>query len=345
MTTTAPTLPSTPHTPPPRWLGALLVAYVALLLAGLATANGWVEALAALVLVTLLLSPGLRRRSGFAWALWLLACAGCAALTARGHGRLALDLLPVFVNSALCFLFARTLARGREPLIARIIDVLEGRDRLALPRVAAYARALTLAWALLFGVQATILFALIAFAAPDGLLAVFGLRPPHALSGDGWRWYLHVGSYAMVLAFLVLEYAFRRRHLAHLPHAPLLRFVARLARRWPALVRRFAEDGERSTPAPIELRERFRVAATHPSLAGHFPGDPIVPGVVLLDRVAAALERAGGGGFSRIGAVKFVSPLRPDEDAELCVSRDGVRLRFRIERAGSIIVSGEGEVA
>lgn len=244
MSATAPTSPSTPHVSRSRALAGSLVVYFVLLLAALATANAWLEALAALTLISLLLSPGLRRRGAGAWALWLLACASCAALAACGRGRLALDLLPVFVNAALCGLFARTLRRGREPLVARIIGVLEGRERLALPRVAAYARGLTLAWALLFGAQAAILLALIAFAVPDGLLASLGLQAPLAVGGAAWRWYLHVGSYALVLAFLLIEYAIRRVHLAHLPHLPMPLFIARLARRWPALVRRFADDAD-----------------------------------------------------------------------------------------------------
>ena len=31
----------------------------------------------------------------------------------------------------------------------------------------------------------------------------------------------------------------------------------------------------------------FRIAADHPCLPGHFPGQPVVPGVVVLDRVLA----------------------------------------------------------
>jgi len=94
-----------------------------------------------------------------------------------------------------------------------------------------------------------------------------------------------------------------------------------------------------------EIVEPVRIAAAHPSFPGHFPGHPIVPGVILLDRIAAAIERAGGGRLARIASVKFLAPLGPDEDAELRVQRDGARVRFRIERAGSPILRGEGELA
>ena len=151
------------------------------------------------------------------------------------------DATPVLVNAALCVLFGSTLARGREPLIARIIDVIEGAARLALPRVSAYARALTQAWTLLFGVQAVVLATLVACIEPEGVFARFGAAPPLHV-GDGGRWYLHFGSYALVGAFMLAEYAFRRWHLREIPHAPLPVFLAQLARRWPALVRRFADD-------------------------------------------------------------------------------------------------------
>lgn len=90
--------------------------------------------------------------------------------------------------------------------------------------------------------------------------------------------------------------------------------------------------------------ETIRIPAQHPSLAGHFPGCPVVPGVLLLDCVAAAIERAGAGRFRRIHAVKFMAPLLPEQDAQVSVAIDGSRARFRIERDGIALVSGEGEL-
>ncbi len=226
----------------PRGAAIALIAYLAVLLLALASGLVWLEDIAALLLATLLLWPGLRGRSIVAGVLWATAALGILALSMSGRGRLALDFMPVMVNAALCHLFARTLAKDRQPLIARLIAVLESPQRLELPRVENYARSLTLAWALLFGAQAALLTVLILCAVPDGLLAAFGVKPPVDVSGSLWRWYLHLGSYATVLGFLIVEYAYRRWHLRHIAHVSLPVFVTRLVRRWPALVQSVVND-------------------------------------------------------------------------------------------------------
>lgn len=51
----------------------------------------------------------------------------------------------------------------------------------------------------------------------------------------------------------------------------------------------------------------------HPAFAGHFPGAPIVPGVVLLDETLQAIANATGVPLvaCELRAVKFLSPLTP----------------------------------
>lgn len=92
-------------------------------------------------------------------------------------------------------------------------------------------------------------------------------------------------------------------------------------------------------------RETFVIAADHPSLPGHFPGRPVVPGVLLLDRVAAALERWQGRAPAGLPQVKFLQPLLPGQHAELDLRRDGARFAFRIVHDGADIATGTLEAA
>jgi 3-hydroxyacyl-[acyl-carrier-protein] dehydratase len=99
------------------------------------------------------------------------------------------------------------------------------------------------------------------------------------------------------------------------------------------------------TDSAREWTESLRIPATHPSLPGHFPGEPIVAGVILLDRVSARLEREGLGVMCRISAVKFRSPLLPEEMAELHITVNGKQVRFRVTRGGELLTTGDGVLA
>jgi uncharacterized membrane protein len=226
----------------PRFGGILVVLYLGIVAAAFASGIAWLDELATVLVATLLFWPGLRRGYVVPIAIWTAVVLVAVALAIAGHGEITIDFLPVIVNAALSYLFAHTLANGRTPLIARVIAVLEGPERLAQPRVAAYAHGLTLAWAILLGAQAIVLTLLIAFAVPDGLLASFDIASPVAVTGEAWRRYLHFGSYAVVVAFFAIEYAYRRWHLRHIRHMPLPRFATELARRWPALARTVMDD-------------------------------------------------------------------------------------------------------
>jgi len=89
---------------------------------------------------------------------------------------------------------------------------------------------------------------------------------------------------------------------------------------------------------------KFAIAHDHPALPGHFPGRPVVPGVVVLDRVLAAIEAAHGPlGPLRLPQVKFVQPLLPGETAEIEIDvvADAARWKFRVLRDAAVIASGE----
>lgn len=93
-----------------------------------------------------------------------------------------------------------------------------------------------------------------------------------------------------------------------------------------------------------ELVEALCVPVQHPSLPGHFPGSPVVPGVIVLDRIAACLQEAGAGRLRRLLAVKFLAPLLPGQRAEIRIVIDGLRARFRVVRDNTTIVSGDVEL-
>jgi len=66
---------------------------------------------------------------------------------------------------------------------------------------------------------------------------------------------------------------------------------------------------------------RRMIGADHPSLPGHFPGAAIVPGVVILDEIVAALaEWREGSHVTVINAVKFLAPLKPDQPFIICLA-------------------------
>ncbi|WP_133000258.1 hypothetical protein [Luteimonas arsenica] len=90
----------------------------------------------------------------------------------------------------------------------------------------------------------------------------------------------------------------------------------------------------------------FVVEHDHPCLPGHFPGHPLVPGVVVLDHVLAAIEAGHGPlGSLRLPQVKFASPLRPGEPARVELDGAAPRWRFRVLRGATLVASGEVALA
>jgi 3-hydroxyacyl-[acyl-carrier-protein] dehydratase len=87
---------------------------------------------------------------------------------------------------------------------------------------------------------------------------------------------------------------------------------------------------------------QFSIPSDHPSLPGHFPGRPIVPGVVVLDHVIAAIEaREGPLGALRLPQVKFLQPLLPGESADIQITGATPRWKFRVMRGDVLVSSGE----
>ncbi|HEX9390277.1 MAG TPA: AMP-binding protein [Usitatibacteraceae bacterium] len=88
------------------------------------------------------------------------------------------------------------------------------------------------------------------------------------------------------------------------------------------------------------------IAADHPALAGHFPGDPMVPGVIILARVAEAVRARYP--QLELGALlntRFHAPLKPDQTFTVQAQWDaGGRVRFemRAETGTGVLLIASG---
>lgn len=84
------------------------------------------------------------------------------------------------------------------------------------------------------------------------------------------------------------------------------------------------------------------IAANHPAFAGHFPGTPVLPGVVLLDEAIHAIELEDGGGPRcwQIRAVKVLRGVAPGEALALEQQRlAGGTVRITILSAGQAVAT------
>lgn len=88
-----------------------------------------------------------------------------------------------------------------------------------------------------------------------------------------------------------------------------------------------------------------RIGADHPSFAGHFPGQPVLPGVVLLAEVMEALRGAGlpdspGERFD-LRTVKFLWPVRPGDEIRIELQAEAGRARFEVHCGDKVAASGQ----
>lgn len=91
----------------------------------------------------------------------------------------------------------------------------------------------------------------------------------------------------------------------------------------------------------------LRIGANHPSLPGHFPGQPIVPGVVLLDGVLRQAEHwlQCPLRVAALSNAKFTAPLLPEMSAQLQLTLDADQLRFSLTHEGMPLAQGLFQLA
>lgn len=128
--------------------------------------------------------------------------------------------------------------------------------------------------------------------------------------------------------------------LARLPHRPPFVFVRQLLD---------CEPGRRA-----ECSTRFD--RDDPIFAGHFPGNPLVPGVILTEALAQTAGIAAASAFpqnapplfllSAIRGMKFLAAVRPEEEVRLTAEKlaeVGELLQFKVAArvAGKLVAEGQ----
>lgn len=81
-----------------------------------------------------------------------------------------------------------------------------------------------------------------------------------------------------------------------------------------------------------------------PAVQGHFPGNPIVPGALLLAETLQALGAAMGVKLTpgNVKAAKFFSPVRPGERVEIEFSQAAAGdIRFSCAVSGRAVMNGQ----
>jgi 3-hydroxyacyl-[acyl-carrier-protein] dehydratase len=87
----------------------------------------------------------------------------------------------------------------------------------------------------------------------------------------------------------------------------------------------------------MELQAELRAPLNHPCYEGHFPGRPILPGVLLLELVA---ERIGRGAPRAIPGLKFQRSLSPGQAFTLRWKDGGDRVSFRCHVGAEPVAEG-----
>jgi 3-hydroxymyristoyl/3-hydroxydecanoyl-(acyl carrier protein) dehydratase len=90
---------------------------------------------------------------------------------------------------------------------------------------------------------------------------------------------------------------------------------------------------------------RVEIGAAHPAFDGHFPGQPVLPGVALLAEVLEAAFAdpalaACVGAAPRLPVVKFLAPVRPGASLRIAFRVGARALDWDVREGERIVASG-----
>jgi 3-hydroxymyristoyl/3-hydroxydecanoyl-(acyl carrier protein) dehydratase len=87
----------------------------------------------------------------------------------------------------------------------------------------------------------------------------------------------------------------------------------------------------------------LQIPAGHPTGAGHFPGNPIIPGALLLAEVLRCIEQAEGARYvsCNVKNAKFLHPARPGDTVTIDYARAASgTLEFNCAVGANKVLSG-----
>lgn len=87
----------------------------------------------------------------------------------------------------------------------------------------------------------------------------------------------------------------------------------------------------------MQDRAEIRAPLEHPCYEGHFPGRPILPGVLLLELIVEAIGR---GSPRAVAAMKFHHALSPGDSCELTWRTTDGRVDFRCLSGSRTVAEG-----
>ncbi len=216
----------------------LAVAYPLLAHLAAAREDRLLATLAVANLVLLVLLEPLSHGRRWAYVALAVCLAGLWWLAGTPHAMLLLLAPPVVFTGILAWWFGRSLCDGSVALITRIVTALYRQaDAPVTPRLLAYTRQLTAAWATLLALLTLVNLALAMNAVPDGVLYRMGIAPPLPISNAQWSWFANLLNYGIVGGFMAAEYVYRKRVFTERPYRNFADFLRQMARLGPTFWR------------------------------------------------------------------------------------------------------------
>jgi len=91
-----------------------------------------------------------------------------------------------------------------------------------------------------------------------------------------------------------------------------------------------------------ENKQHYCIPASHPCFAGHFPDNPIVPGVIILNYVQQQLLTwLPDYRINTLAQAKFLHPLHPDENFAITLKQSSaINIKFCCTRGTDTLATG-----